>query len=99
MTYIIAEPCIDIKTSPASTSARWTASTRPTGSSSSTRRSASTAAPASRVPGRGDLPEDALPEKWALFVKIDYAYRDGTDVVDRLTDEYATGRRPEPALE
>ena len=25
------------------------------------------------VPGRGDLPEDALPEKWEPFVKINYA--------------------------
>ena len=36
------------------------------------------------------FPEDALPEKWEAFVKINYAYGDGMDVVDRLTDEYAT---------
>ena len=36
------------------------------------------------------FPEDALPEKWAPFVKINYAYSDGMDAVNRLTDEYAT---------
>ena len=36
------------------------------------------------------FPEDALPEKWEPFVKINYAYSDGFDVVNRLTDEYAT---------
>ena len=42
------------------------------------------------VPGRGDLPEDALPEKWEPFVKINYAYGDGADVVNKLTTDYAT---------
>jgi NAD-dependent dihydropyrimidine dehydrogenase PreA subunit len=36
------------------------------------------------------FPEDALPDKWEPFVKINYAYSDGMDVVNRLTDEYAT---------
>jgi ferredoxin len=36
------------------------------------------------------FPEDALPDKWDAFVKINYAYTDGMDVVDKLTDEYAT---------
>jgi NAD-dependent dihydropyrimidine dehydrogenase PreA subunit len=36
------------------------------------------------------FPEDALPEKWEPFVRINYAYGDGMDVVDKLTDEYAT---------
>jgi NAD-dependent dihydropyrimidine dehydrogenase PreA subunit len=36
------------------------------------------------------FPEDALPEKWEPFVKINYAYGDGMDVVNKLTDEYAT---------
>jgi NAD-dependent dihydropyrimidine dehydrogenase PreA subunit len=35
------------------------------------------------------FPEDALPEKWEPFVKINYAYGDA-DVVNKLTDEYAT---------
>ena len=36
------------------------------------------------------FPEDALPDKWAPFVKINYAYSDGMDVVNELTDAYAT---------
>jgi NAD-dependent dihydropyrimidine dehydrogenase PreA subunit len=36
------------------------------------------------------FPEDALPDKWEPFVRINYAYSDGMDVVNRLTDEYAT---------
>ncbi len=36
------------------------------------------------------FPEDALPEKWEPFVKINYAYGEGADVVNKLTDEYAT---------
>jgi NAD-dependent dihydropyrimidine dehydrogenase PreA subunit len=36
------------------------------------------------------FPEDALPDKWEPFVKINYAYGDGADVVNNLTDEYAT---------
>jgi NAD-dependent dihydropyrimidine dehydrogenase PreA subunit len=35
------------------------------------------------------FPEDALPEKWEPFVKINYAYGDA-DTINRLTDEYAT---------
>jgi NAD-dependent dihydropyrimidine dehydrogenase PreA subunit len=36
------------------------------------------------------FPEDALPDKWEPFVKINYAYGEGMDVVNQLTDEYAT---------
>jgi len=36
------------------------------------------------------FPEDALPEKWEPFVKINYAYGDGMDVVNQLTQAYAT---------
>jgi NAD-dependent dihydropyrimidine dehydrogenase PreA subunit len=36
------------------------------------------------------FPEDALPEKWEAFVKINYAYGDGADVINQLTNEYAT---------
>ena len=36
------------------------------------------------------FPEDALPDKWDPFVKINYAYSDGMEAVDELTDAYAT---------
>ena len=35
------------------------------------------------------FPEDALPDKWQPFVKINYAYGEGFDVVNKLVDEYA----------
>jgi NAD-dependent dihydropyrimidine dehydrogenase PreA subunit len=36
------------------------------------------------------FPEDALPDKWEPFVRINYAYGEGLDVVNKLTEEYAT---------
>jgi NAD-dependent dihydropyrimidine dehydrogenase PreA subunit len=36
------------------------------------------------------FPEDALPDKWEPFIKINYAYGDGAEVVNQLTEEYAT---------
>jgi ferredoxin len=36
------------------------------------------------------FPEDALPEKWAAFVKINYAYSEGARVIDALVGEYAS---------
>jgi NAD-dependent dihydropyrimidine dehydrogenase PreA subunit len=36
------------------------------------------------------FPEDALPDKWQPFVEINYAYGQGFDVVNDLTNKYAT---------
>ena len=36
------------------------------------------------------FPEDALPDKWQPFVEINYAYGKGLDVVNQLTEAYAT---------
>ena len=36
------------------------------------------------------FPEDALPEKWEPFIKINYAFHEGFDVVNKLTNDYAT---------
>ena len=36
------------------------------------------------------FPEDALPEKWEPFVKINSAFLEGFDVVNKLTNDYAT---------
>ena len=36
------------------------------------------------------FPEDALPDKWDAFVKINYAYPEGFDVINQLVDAYAT---------
>jgi NAD-dependent dihydropyrimidine dehydrogenase PreA subunit len=35
------------------------------------------------------FPEDALPDKWEPFVKINYAYSQGADVINTLVDDYA----------
>ena len=35
------------------------------------------------------FPEDALPEKWEPFVKINYAF-DDWDVINDLVNDYAT---------
>ena len=35
------------------------------------------------------FPEDALPEKWEPFVRINYAYGEGMATVDTLVDQYA----------
>jgi NAD-dependent dihydropyrimidine dehydrogenase PreA subunit len=46
------------------------------------------------------FPEDALPEMWNDFVKINYAYGEGADVVNQLTNEYATAHNVQnPPLE
>ena len=36
------------------------------------------------------IPEGAVTEEWEPFVRINYAFAEGMDVVDRLVDEYAT---------
>ena len=36
------------------------------------------------------FPEDALPDKWEPFVKINYAYSEGPEAVNPLVDAYAT---------
>jgi NAD-dependent dihydropyrimidine dehydrogenase PreA subunit len=36
------------------------------------------------------FPEDALPDKWEPFVKVNYAFPEGADVINKLVDEYAT---------
>jgi NAD-dependent dihydropyrimidine dehydrogenase PreA subunit len=36
------------------------------------------------------FPEDALPDKWEPFVKINYAFPEGASVIDALVDAYAT---------
>jgi hypothetical protein len=40
------------------------------------------------MPGRGDLPEDALPDKCEPFVTIEYAHPDA-DEINALVDGYA----------
>jgi ferredoxin len=36
------------------------------------------------------FPESSLPEEWEPFVRSNYAFADGLDVVDELVEAYAT---------
>jgi ferredoxin len=36
------------------------------------------------------FPEDALPEKWQPFVRINQAFNEGMDLVNQLAEDYAT---------
>ena len=91
MTYIIAEPCIDIKDLSC-------VDVCPVDCIHQAGRilvidpeeCIDCGACEPECPVEAIFPEDALPEKWEPFVKINYAYGDGMEVVDKLTDEYAT---------
>ena len=62
--------------------------------------STSSRSPAASIPNCGAcepecpveaiFPEDALPEKWEPFVRINSAFNEGMDVVNELADAYAT---------
>ena len=62
MTYVIAEPCIDIKD-----------------------KSCVDVCPVEAI-----FPEDALPEKWEPFVRINAAFNEGMETVNTLAEAYAT---------
>jgi ferredoxin len=88
MTYIIAEPCIDIKD-------RSCVDVCPVDCIHEFERIL-VIDPEECIdcgacePVEAIFPEDALPEKWNAFVPINYAYGDGAEAVNRLTTEYAT---------
>ena len=86
MTYIIAEPCIDIKDLSC-------VDVCPVDCIHEFERiliidpeeCIDCGACEPECPVEAIFPEDALPEKWEPFVKINYAYGDGADVVNKLT--------------
>ena len=43
------------------------------------------------------LPEDAVPDEWQPFVKINYAFNSGLDNVNTLVDAYADEKGLQPA--
>ena len=91
MTYIIAEPCIDIKDLSCVDVCPVDCIHEADRILVIDPRSASTAAPANRsARSRRSSPRTRCPEKWEPFVKINYAYGEGIDVVNTLTDAYAT---------
>src|SRR3954471_12645536 len=91
MTYIIAEPCIDIKDLSC-------VDVCPVDCIHEFERiliidpeeCIDCGACEPECPVEAIFPEDALPEKWNDFVKINYAYGEGADVINQLTNEYAT---------
>jgi len=91
MTYIIAEPCIDIKDLSC-------VDVCPVDCIHEFNRMLiidpeeciDCGACEPECPVEAIYPEDALPEKWEPFVKVNYAYGDGADVINSLVDAYAT---------
>jgi NAD-dependent dihydropyrimidine dehydrogenase PreA subunit len=92
MTYIIAEPCIDLKD-------RSCVDVCPVDCIHEASRilvidpeeCIDCGACEPECPVEAIFPEDALPSKWEPFVKINYAYGDGLATVDRLVDDYLDG--------
>ena len=91
MTYIIAEPCIDIKD-------RSCVDVCPVDCIHEAGRilvidpeeCIDCGACEPECPVEAIFAEDALPDKWEPFVRINYAYPEGMDVINTLVDDYAT---------
>ncbi len=91
MTYIISEPCIDIKD-------RSCVDVCPVDCIHEAARMLvidpeeciDCGACEPECPVEAIFPEDALPQKWEPFVPINYAFPKGFDAVDPLVDAYAT---------
>jgi NAD-dependent dihydropyrimidine dehydrogenase PreA subunit len=92
MTYIIAEPCIDVKD-------RSCVDVCPVDCIHEAERilvidpeeCIDCGACEPECPVEAIFPEDALPGKWEPFVRINYAYGDGISRVNRLVDDYREG--------
>jgi NAD-dependent dihydropyrimidine dehydrogenase PreA subunit len=88
VTYIIAEPCIDLKD-------RSCVDVCPVDCIHEASRilvidpeeCIDCGACEPECPVEAIFPEDALPEKWRPFVRINYAYGDGLTRVDELVEE------------
>ena len=92
MTYIIAEPCIDIKDLSC-------VDVCPVDCIHEFERilvidpeeCIDCGACEPECPVEAIFPEDALPTKWEPFVKINYAYGDGAEVVNALVEDWSRG--------
>ena len=97
MTYIIAEPCIDIKdlscvdVCPVDCIHYEEGVDRKLFIDPNECIDCGACEP--ECPVEAIFPEDALPDKWNAFVEINYAYPDGA-TIDRLVDQV---KPPEPA--
>ncbi|MFN8222454.1 MAG: ferredoxin family protein [Gaiellales bacterium] len=92
MTYIIAEPCVDLKD-------RSCVDVCPVDCIYEAKRITvidpdeciDCGACEPECPVQAIFPEDALPERSAPFIPINYAVAQGLEVVDRLVDEWSAG--------
>ena len=90
MTYIISEPCIDIKD-------RSCVDVCPVDCIHEFERiliidpeeCIDCGACEPECPVEAIFPEDALPDKWEAFVKINYAFPEGAGVINPLVQQYA----------
>src|SRR5882724_2353286 len=90
MTYLIAEPCIDVKD-------RTCVDVCPVDCIHEQERMLvidpeeciDCGACEPECPVEAIFPEDALPEHWLPFVKINYAYSSDRGSIDQLVDAYA----------
>ncbi len=99
MTYVIAEPCIDVKD-------RSCVDVCPVDCIHEVGRMLvidpdeciDCGACEPECPVEAIFPEDALPTKWVEFTPINAAYLEGTETVDALVEDYCA-RNALPAIE
>ena len=99
MTYVIGEPCIDVKD-------RACVDVCPVDFIHEVGRilvidpdeCIDCGACEPECPVEAIFPEDALPDKWSEFTRINAAYLEGAEVVDGLVEDWCA-RNPLPAIE
>ncbi len=99
MTYVIGEPCIDVKD-------RSCVDVCPVDCIHEVDRilvidpeeCIDCGACEPECPVEAIFPEDALPDKWIEFTRINATYLEGTEVVDELVEDYCA-RNPLPPIE
>ena len=97
MTYIVAEPCIDLKD-------RSCVDVCPVDCIHESDRMLvidpeeciDCGACEPECPVEAIYPEDAVPDKWAPFIRINYAYPDGLERVNGLVQEQVAQSPPPP---
>jgi ferredoxin len=97
LTYIITEPCIDVKD-------KSCIDVCPVDCIHETGRMLvidpeeciDCGACEPECPVEAIFPEDAVPDKWEPFIRINYAFRDGVDVVEQLVAERVAEHTPPP---
>src|SRR5471032_757101 len=91
MTYVIAEPCIDIKDRSCVDLCRVDCIHEAARLLEiDPEECIDCGAFEPECPVEAIFPEDALPEKWQPFVRINTAFNESMDLVNSLVDDYAT---------